>query len=257
VPQILINREPLRHIGFDVELLGDCDVIVNELCHRLGDTWKYLCTTAEPAVEMDREVSTEAIPASQPTLGKLGEAERICSDGHDSLLGLQSEPDDTNVSDNHVNMVHESVQPNECDHRRNTCDSAGSTELGHRRRQDSSGSTERHLHRFDSGRDGGQAHHRMRRNSIGAIVHDGTHEHHRARLNSIGAIVHDGRLNQSSVTTHNNGALVSSAENTVDTVTERNKVLESIQRHDQDANREASSQPINWASLLTGNQFCR
>ncbi|KAK6170871.1 hypothetical protein SNE40_019164 [Patella caerulea] len=43
VPQILINRERLRHIGFDVELLGDCDVIVNELCHRLGEGWDTLC----------------------------------------------------------------------------------------------------------------------------------------------------------------------------------------------------------------------
>ena len=33
VPQILINREPLRHMVFDVELLGDCDIIVNQLCH--------------------------------------------------------------------------------------------------------------------------------------------------------------------------------------------------------------------------------
>ncbi|EDO31684.1 predicted protein, partial [Nematostella vectensis] len=31
VPQILINREPLRHMTFDVELLGDCDAIVSEL----------------------------------------------------------------------------------------------------------------------------------------------------------------------------------------------------------------------------------
>lgn len=32
VPQILINREPLSHCHFDVELLGDCDVIINHLC---------------------------------------------------------------------------------------------------------------------------------------------------------------------------------------------------------------------------------
>ncbi|XP_064092637.1 NAD-dependent deacetylase sir2D-like isoform X2 [Macrobrachium nipponense] len=43
VPQILINREPLRHLTFDVELLGDCDVIINELCHRMGNGWKDLC----------------------------------------------------------------------------------------------------------------------------------------------------------------------------------------------------------------------
>jgi NAD-dependent deacetylase sirtuin 1 len=35
VPQILINRESLKHMNFDVELLGDCDVIVQELLHRL------------------------------------------------------------------------------------------------------------------------------------------------------------------------------------------------------------------------------
>lgn len=36
VPQILINRESLKHVTFDVELLGDCDVIIKELCYRLG-----------------------------------------------------------------------------------------------------------------------------------------------------------------------------------------------------------------------------
>lgn len=43
VPQILINREPLDHLTFDIELLGDCDIIVNELCHRLGNTWTHVC----------------------------------------------------------------------------------------------------------------------------------------------------------------------------------------------------------------------
>lgn len=32
VPQILINREPLDHLDFDVELLGDSDVIINQIC---------------------------------------------------------------------------------------------------------------------------------------------------------------------------------------------------------------------------------
>ncbi|XP_069466738.1 NAD-dependent protein deacetylase sirtuin-1 isoform X2 [Ambystoma mexicanum] len=43
VPQILINREPLNHLHFDVELLGDCDVIINELCQRLGNNYITLC----------------------------------------------------------------------------------------------------------------------------------------------------------------------------------------------------------------------
>jgi len=39
VPQILINREPLPHCKFDVELLGDCDSIINQLCLMLGEDW--------------------------------------------------------------------------------------------------------------------------------------------------------------------------------------------------------------------------
>ncbi|CAF0867140.1 unnamed protein product [Rotaria sordida] len=36
IPQILINRERLLHKSFDIELLGNCDIIINELCHRLA-----------------------------------------------------------------------------------------------------------------------------------------------------------------------------------------------------------------------------
>ena len=36
IPQILINRERLPHKSFDIELLGNCDVIINELCARLA-----------------------------------------------------------------------------------------------------------------------------------------------------------------------------------------------------------------------------
>ncbi|CAF3379711.1 unnamed protein product [Rotaria socialis] len=36
IPQILVNRERLPHKSFDIELLGNCDVIINELCLRLA-----------------------------------------------------------------------------------------------------------------------------------------------------------------------------------------------------------------------------
>ena len=52
VPQILINRETLRHLTFDVQLLGDCDIIINELCLRLHDTWTSACTSLVPAREI-------------------------------------------------------------------------------------------------------------------------------------------------------------------------------------------------------------
>lgn len=43
VPQILINREPLEDMNFDIELLGNCDDIIQELCLRLGGKWKDVC----------------------------------------------------------------------------------------------------------------------------------------------------------------------------------------------------------------------
>ncbi|KAG9298426.1 hypothetical protein G9A89_008690 [Geosiphon pyriformis] len=35
VPQIVINRTPIKHMHFDVQLLGDCDIIIPELCRLL------------------------------------------------------------------------------------------------------------------------------------------------------------------------------------------------------------------------------
>ncbi|XP_062376068.1 NAD-dependent protein deacetylase sirtuin-1 isoform X2 [Sardina pilchardus] len=61
VPQVLINREQLPHLNFDVELLGDCDVIVNELCHRLGGDFAKLCHTPSRLTEI-----TEKPPRPTP-----------------------------------------------------------------------------------------------------------------------------------------------------------------------------------------------
>ncbi|KAI9814435.1 MAG: NAD-dependent histone deacetylase sir2 [Pycnora praestabilis] len=36
VPQIYISRTPVSHVNFDVDMLGDCDVVVAELCKRAG-----------------------------------------------------------------------------------------------------------------------------------------------------------------------------------------------------------------------------
>ncbi|XP_065317816.1 uncharacterized protein LOC135926075 isoform X2 [Gordionus sp. m RMFG-2023] len=35
VPQILVNKEPLPHLNFDIEFLGDCDTIISELLKRI------------------------------------------------------------------------------------------------------------------------------------------------------------------------------------------------------------------------------
>lgn len=71
VPQVLINREQLPHLNFDVELLGDCDVIVNELCHRLGGDFEQLCyntvrltETTEKPPRLAEPSPSEALPVS-------------------------------------------------------------------------------------------------------------------------------------------------------------------------------------------------
>ncbi|XP_021936542.1 NAD-dependent protein deacetylase sirtuin-1 isoform X2 [Zootermopsis nevadensis] len=51
VPQILINREPLPHFSFDVELLGDSDVIINQICHMMGNKWTEVCWRPNPLIE--------------------------------------------------------------------------------------------------------------------------------------------------------------------------------------------------------------
>ncbi|KAF2189545.1 SIR2-domain-containing protein [Zopfia rhizophila CBS 207.26] len=41
VPQIYISRDPVHHINFDINLLGDCDAIVGELARRAGWDLKH------------------------------------------------------------------------------------------------------------------------------------------------------------------------------------------------------------------------
>jgi len=61
VPQILINREPLGHFNFDIELYGNCDEIIQELCHRLGDGWTKICLPGwKPLTELDASKQSPA-----------------------------------------------------------------------------------------------------------------------------------------------------------------------------------------------------
>ncbi|KAK2603528.1 NAD-dependent histone deacetylase sir2 [Conoideocrella luteorostrata] len=41
VPQIYVSRQPVNHINFDIDLLGDCDTVVTELCRRLSWPFKH------------------------------------------------------------------------------------------------------------------------------------------------------------------------------------------------------------------------
>ncbi|KAK9507257.1 hypothetical protein O3M35_007160 [Rhynocoris fuscipes] len=76
VPQILINRERLPHMNFDVELLGDSDVIVDHLCRRLGEEWKEICWRESPLIDY-----TESLPVNlhcgSDSLSSDGESEEM------------------------------------------------------------------------------------------------------------------------------------------------------------------------------------
>lgn len=41
IPHIYISREPISHVAFDIQLLGDCDDVVFELCRRAGWSLKH------------------------------------------------------------------------------------------------------------------------------------------------------------------------------------------------------------------------
>ena len=56
VPHIYISRDPVRHVNFDVQLLGDCDAVVFELCRKAG--WGRLGHEMVPA---EFEVEVEAV----------------------------------------------------------------------------------------------------------------------------------------------------------------------------------------------------
>ncbi|KFH45897.1 NAD-dependent protein deacetylase-like protein [Hapsidospora chrysogenum ATCC 11550] len=51
IPQIYVSRQAVNHINFDIDLLGDCDVVITELCRRLG--WDLNHEMVDPAAGID------------------------------------------------------------------------------------------------------------------------------------------------------------------------------------------------------------
>lgn len=56
VPQIVISRTPVNHHTFDIDLLGDCDVVVAELARRCG--WDL----PHAMIPDDQHISVETMP---------------------------------------------------------------------------------------------------------------------------------------------------------------------------------------------------
>jgi hypothetical protein len=66
VPQLLINRESLPHCRFDVELLGNCDHIIAQLCKMMGSDFIELADGPEL-----REI--DKLPKGSSTVDEIGE----------------------------------------------------------------------------------------------------------------------------------------------------------------------------------------
>lgn len=118
VPQILINKERLRNLNFDIELLGDCDTVIGELCRRLGQEWVELAgsepmnqlsqddlptPTASPSPEdntdqTEREAADRKVESDNQTkTGSNGEKARIEEDKKDIM--------ETNTSELSENVI--------------------------------------------------------------------------------------------------------------------------------------------------------
>lgn len=70
IPQIYISRTPVNHHNFDIDLLGDCDVVVAELCRRAGWDLSHEMVPEDQVVDVvtesgwsSRHIFTERRPA--------------------------------------------------------------------------------------------------------------------------------------------------------------------------------------------------
>lgn len=64
VPQILINRDAISHVNFDIVLLGDADVIVQHICSSLGGEWDLAQVATSP--QHEPTVKTEGTKRQEP-----------------------------------------------------------------------------------------------------------------------------------------------------------------------------------------------
>lgn len=89
VPHIYISREPIRHVEFDIQLLGNCDDVVYELCRRAGWDLKHEMIPTTTGYTMDITPHPEFTHISRiaPRKPEIGE-----SDDSDGEGGHDPEP---------------------------------------------------------------------------------------------------------------------------------------------------------------------
>jgi NAD+-dependent protein deacetylase SIR2 len=71
IPQIYISRTPVDHINFDIDLLGDCDVVVTELCRHLGWDLNHDMIPPNQKVDVDLEQGYPSRHVFHPVNGEV------------------------------------------------------------------------------------------------------------------------------------------------------------------------------------------
>ncbi|WEW60696.1 NAD-dependent histone deacetylase sir2 [Emydomyces testavorans] len=60
VPQLFISRTPVSHVDFDIDMLGDCDVVVAELCRRAGWDLQHEMIPPDQRIDIQAEDGFES-----------------------------------------------------------------------------------------------------------------------------------------------------------------------------------------------------
>merc|ERR1719270_1799889 len=120
VPQILINREPLSHLTPDVELLGDCDGIINQICSMLGEDWEEpvhtttLSESHELLPDESDDEDDEIVAASKPKSENENTEQKVQNNQSTSDNSIGENPTDASKNDNEKSdeAKESSSQPN-------------------------------------------------------------------------------------------------------------------------------------------------
>jgi len=111
IPQVLINRESLQNMTFDVELLGNGDNIVAELCKRLK--WEGLEDLTLPHMEEVTRDQLKTPPPVLPSSSNRFDLDRVSSTtDNDKLTGLNDNikrSDGTHTQNNDTEFKGEAV----------------------------------------------------------------------------------------------------------------------------------------------------
>ena len=95
VPQILINREQLHHMEFDVEMYGNCDDVICYLCNELGSEWVDVVGTYKSSfVNISKTKKSSSNFSELSNLYPCSSSSDKAKDGHINKTNFQDQQPD-------------------------------------------------------------------------------------------------------------------------------------------------------------------